>query len=329
MMNVKQIDIREQFQQLITEFSAELYPQHAISNLQCHEPIDEKFDKGFVLFSDDKIRATACVIKNEKLAFKDKKAVCIAYYECVEDVTFSTKLLQTICDYCQKQGYSFMIGPLNGSTWKSYRFAVNPITDSYFSEPFHKAYYTEHFEKFGFEIAAEYVTQIDKTVVLPKNPNSDLNENISFRTLDKTNFETELKNIYGFCKEIFHNNFLYTDIDEKTFLEKYLALKDVLNPEFVLLAEHNGEIVGLLLALHDYYCQTKKRIIVKTLGRKSGTLYTNVVAELSHRIIEIALKHNYQSMLHAFMIESNTSKTLSSKQSGELFRRYKLYCKAL
>jgi hypothetical protein len=325
-MKIEFIDNREKFQQAVKEFSAVLYAQHPFPNLQCNEAVDKNFDKGFVLYANGEIAATACVIKNPDLFFKNENAICIAFYECIENAEASAKLLKTLTEYCRQQGYNYLVGPMNGSTWNSYRFALEPITDSYFSEPFHKHYYVNQFQNFGFQTAAEYITQIDSSLILPDAP-TVLNENISFRTLDKNNYETEMKTIFAFCKEIFRNGFLYTEISEETFLSKYSALKDFINPEFVLIAEDNGEIAGLILVLHDFYCQHEKRMIIKTLGRKSDVRYAGVANELSRRMVKVAIENNYQSVLHAFMHQHNASVKMSKLFSGERFRRYQLFYK--
>ncbi|RZL38438.1 MAG: hypothetical protein EOP00_28540 [Pedobacter sp.] len=327
-MSIEIIDTRDGFQQIIKDFSATLYPQHPFPNLQCNETIDENFDKGFVLYINNKPAAMACVINNANFRFENEKTACIAFYECIENSEASHTLLHTICNYCKKQGYKHLVGPINGSTWNSYRFATETITDSFLSELFHKDYYVNQFEQFGFKTTAEYVTQIDTKLTIPKVSN-DVNEDISFRTLDVENYEAEIKKIFAFCTEVFQNNFLYTAIDEATFLKKYKALKDLINPEFVLIAEHNGETVGLILALHDFYCKHEKRLIIKTLARKSSLYYVGVAQELSAKVVKTALLNNYQCILHAFMHQNNASKNVSRKFSGEPFRTYKLFQKEL
>lgn len=327
-MSIEIIDTRDEFQQMIKDFSATLYPQHPFPNLQCNETIDENFDTGFVLYNEDKPVAMACVIDNVNLRFENEKTACIAFYECIENSEASHTLLYAICDYCKKQGYKHLVGPLNGSTWNSYRFATETITDSFISEHFHKSYYINQFEQFGFNIIAEYITRIDKNLSIPQ-ASTIVNKDILFRTLDVENYETEIKKIFAFCTEVFQNNFLYTAIDEATFLKKYRALKGLIKPEFVLIAEHNGEIVGLILALHDFYHKQEKRLIIKTLARKSGVYYVGIAQELTGRLVKTTIEKNYKSILHAFMHQSNASTKISKKFSGKPFRTYKLFKKEL
>lgn len=327
-MRVEVIDIKENFQQMLKNFSVKLYPQHPFPNLQCNETIDKNFDKGFVLHKDNEPAAMACVICNSYLIFEGKKTACVAFYECIDTPEVSFTLLQFISDYCKSQGFKNLIGPLNGSTWNSYRFATATITDSFLSEPFHKGYYTNQFEQFGFKTIAEYVTRIDTKLVIPK-ASTVLNENISFRNLDIENFEMEMKKVFAFCKHTFRNNFLYTLIDEEAFLKKYIAIKSVINPEFVLIAEHEGEIVGLILVLEDLYCHRERRLIIKTLARKSGADYVGLAQELTSKLLNKASKYDYKSVLHAFMHQNNASTKVSKKFSGQPFRTYKLYQKEL
>lgn len=327
-MMVEVVEDEKVFLKIVTDLSAVLYPHHQFNNLQCHEPIDSQFEKGFVLYNNKQIIATACLIKNEKLRFKGEDTICIAFYECIDCFEASNEILFYVFSHCRLQGYNYIIGPMNGSTWKSYRFTKDRHEDSYITEPFHKGYYAAQFKQAGFEIAAEYITQIAK-VQMPDDIFVDKKLAITYRAIDKQQFEKELKRIFDFCNHVFRKNFLFTEINEITFLEKYLTLKDLITADFVLLAEHKGKVVGLLFALHDYYCQHEKRLVVKTLARKYGAEYTEVARELTRKIVQIALKHNYNSMLHAFMLKSNTSKSVSDSYFGNLFRTYQLFYKEL
>lgn len=68
-MKIEIINTRAQFQQILNAFSLTLYPQHTLPNLQCNEPIDTNFDKGFVLHEKHNVLALACIIKNQNLIF--------------------------------------------------------------------------------------------------------------------------------------------------------------------------------------------------------------------------------------------------------------------
>lgn len=327
-MNIKQIDIKQNYEQLLNAFSAELYPGHSLSNLQCHEPVDDGFYCGFALFRQTAIVGMACVVRNSNLSFEKGRAVCISHYECIDDADASKMILKAVAEYCRKKGYEFLIGPLNGSTWNGHRFSTGPVNDHYFSEPFHKSYYADQFLVSGFGTLAKYLTQIDKQLVIPQRPDI-LNEDIVFRSIDMKNYAAEVRKIFSFCGTIFRNNFLYTPITEAAFLKKYMALQPLIDPEFVLIAEENGAMVGLLLAFHDRYCQDERRLVLKTLGRKSGFNYAGVAHELLRRMVQIAVANDYQSILHAFMHQSNASKNVSNKFSGRPFRQYELFYKAL
>lgn len=327
-MKIETIDSLELFQKVLKDFSLNLYPQHPAQNLQCHEAVDKNFSKGFILYSKGSIAATACLINNNNLFYLKQKTICISHYECINDKQTSKFLLQYISNYSKLQGFKILIGPINGSTWNSYRFALEPIQDSYLNETYHKNYYANQFEDFGFKTAAEYLTRSHNSMDIPEVPEF-LNKNISYKNLNINNFETEMKNIFAFCIDIFKNNFLYTAISEDEFLHKYIKLKNLINPDYVLIAQHNDNIIGFILALHDIYSQNNKRLIIKTLGRKSGATYAGVAHELLRKIYIKALDNGYQIFLHAFMHHNNASKNISRKLSVNPFRTYKIFYKML
>lgn len=319
---------KEVFQELVQELSHSLYHHHATNILLSAETIHDSFEIGFTVRENNKLSASVCIINNTDLFYQNKRACCFSHYECSDNLTTSQYLLQHAINYCKQKGYSYLLGPMNGSTWNSYRFALEPMTDNIFTEPYHQPYYVNQLEHIGFQTAATYVTQLD-SVLKPFEMHVQLDPSITFRTLCMQQYEAELKTIFQFCSTIFQNNFLYTTIEEQNFLNKYLALKDVLQPELILLAEHQGELVGLLLAIHDYHCKFEKRLILKTIGRKRGKQYAGVAHELGLRMLQTAQTQKYQHILHAFMHQRNTSKNLSRKFSGEPFRSYKLFYLAL
>lgn len=327
-MIIQSTDIKVTFENKVKELTSSLYSDYTLSNLQSNEAVDNNFDKGFFLYYKGTLAAAACVIKNPELRVHGGSGLCISHYECINNIDVSRSLLDAITDYCKRKDVSYLVAPMNGSTWNNYRFSVDIISDSYITESYHKEYYANHFEFNGFTTLAEYVSQKDSLLSIPKIPDI-VDKTILFRTLDPENYDAELSTIYEFCKNIFQNNYLYTDISLDAFLLKYKSMKNIINPQYVLIAEDNGEMVGLLLAIHDFYSINEKRLVVKTLGRKHGIRYAGVAHELSKRIIKIAQDNNYQSMIHAFMHRNNISKNVSRKFSGEMFRKYKLFYKSL
>lgn len=327
-MIIQTTSIKVNFEEKVKELTSSLYSDYHLPNLQSHETVDNNFDKGFFLYYKGTLAAAACIIKNPELRVQGGNGLCISHYECIDNIDVSRSLLHSIIDYARKQNVSYLVGPMNGSTWNNYRFSVDVISDSYITESYHKEYYARHFELNGFTTLAGYVSQKDSLLFIPKIPDV-LDRNILFRTLDSQNYDTELSTIYEFCKNIFRNNYLYTETSLDAFLSKYKSMKNIINPQYVLIAEDKGEIVGLLLAIHDYYSMDEKRLVVKTLGRKHGIQYAGVAHELSKRIIEVAQENNYQSMIHAFMHMNNVSKNVSRKFSGKIFRKYTLFYKSL
>ncbi|NJO65766.1 MAG: hypothetical protein HC836_49150 [Richelia sp. RM2_1_2] len=78
-MKIEIINTRAQFQQILNAFSLTLYPQHTLPNLQCNEPIDTNFDKGFVLHEKHNVLALACIIKNQNLIFNHENTIVLPF----------------------------------------------------------------------------------------------------------------------------------------------------------------------------------------------------------------------------------------------------------
>ena len=69
----------------------------------------------------------------------------------------------------------------------------------------------------------------------------------------------------------------------------------------------------------------EKGLIVKTLAKSNSVRYGGMGNVLGSMFKERALKNGYTYILHAFMLESNASRSLSEHFEGEIIREYSLF----
>ena len=69
----------------------------------------------------------------------------------------------------------------------------------------------------------------------------------------------------------------------------------------------------------------KDTIVVKTIARKLGRTYAGLGRSIADAITQIALEKGYSNILHAFMHQQNSSKSLSKKQNAIALKNYALY----
>jgi GNAT superfamily N-acetyltransferase len=243
-------------------------------------------------------------------------------------------LLSRCLQRLQAEGVSLAVGPMDGNTWRRYRFVSEPGEEpSFFLEPENPSVYPAYFLAAGFTPLAEYSSArvsdlTNRHERIPRAIARLKGAGIAWRPLDKRRFEEELRAIYRLSLESFTHNFLYTPIGEEAFLEQYRLIAPHVEPELTLMAEQDGELLGYLFGIPDLN-QTRRgeeldTFIVKTVAvlpqRRAAGLGSVLVAE-SQRI---AHELGYRRAIHALMHDANSSRNISAHYARTM-RRYTLY----
>lgn len=320
---------------LFEKVLSNIYPEN-LSALKQIEGINHQFlHQAYVILQDDKPIGRCCLYNNPNLKYQDKKTACIGNFECINDKNASNELLQHAFNQAKETGFEYIVGPMNGSTWDTYRLAENYDSPVFFLEPYYPNYYSDLLIDAGFQKIARYVSNCDNKKELVEERISSIEkqfieQGVTFRNIDLENYDEELDKLYNFCMRSFQSNFLFTPIEKNTFKEKYQKLKPYIKPEFVILAvDEHQELVGMIFSLENYYDKKRKGIIVKTVARAPSLKYRGMGNILATKFKKKALAAGYEYILHAFMIETNASKVLSKHFSGEHMREYFLYGKEL
>lgn len=327
-MSICNIEILEGvYHPLLSELCKGIYGDH----YQVHLP-EAFLLKSIALLDGKELAAHLSIYHNPNLKYQDRSIHCIGAYECIDDINISTILLEKAVEELKQLGADQVIGPMNGSTWESYRFG-DQKEDGFFLEPKHPSYYVEQFETFGFESVIQYQSNLSRNFEyggekIEALEQSFRKDGIKFRNIDIDNYEKELERVHAFCLEAFEKNVLYTPISLNAFMSKYLPFKNALKEEFIIMAEDEGDLVGLFFCIPDFYYTIEKRLIGKTLARKRGRTYAgmgNVLVHMMHKIIK---EKGYDSFIHALMLTDNHSKSMSEHHyQGNVLSQYHLYHK--
>jgi len=244
------------------------------------------------------------------------------------------QLLEIACRYLTSFNCQIAIGPINGNTWKSYRF----ITDNgnyppFFLEfPFQKVELSS-FLNFGFKPLAQYESVLNTSLnwidgKIEAASESLNNEGFSLRSLNRDEIDDELSKIYALSLKCFNDNFLYSPITLPSFLRLYAPIRTRLDPELILLIEYHTELVAYIFAIPDFSQAQRGEVIdtviIKTLavdpkysGRRLGSWLSQT---LYHRV----QTKGFQKIIHALMIQNNISRKMHSEDS-RIIRKYTLF----
>ena len=209
------------------------------------------------------------------------------------------QLFNKVFEELKKEGIEIIIGPLNGTTWNTYRYVTEKGSRRQFLlEPWNEDYY--------------------KDIKVESAENKDL--------------LTVLNKVYDLTVEAFKNNFLYSELEREIFLKMYMSYEDKIIKKFFKMLYLGDELIGYVFGIPDYaelgYKGKIDTIILKTIavspiynGKGMGYILIN-------SLVEEAEKEGYENVIYALMHQSNVSKNIGLLL-GNMLRKYTLFIKEL
>jgi len=236
-----------------------------------------------------------------------------------------------------------VIGPMNGNTWLKHRLIIeSDDRPPFLMEPIELDHFFNTFQDAGFSVLSQYSSAvIDLTSVQPdfsSLENRFRKRGITIRPINPKSFKSDLINIYQLSLICFAHNFLYTPIDESTFIGTYEASQQHIDPKMVMLAERTAEkdnpndpdssqLVGYVFCIPDLAAVQRNEppaIIVKTLAVLPESPFAGLGTVLVGKAHQQAKDLGYQEAIHALQHENNTSHRISQRFNAQIFRRYAL-----
>ena len=272
--------------------------------------------------------------ENHQLRYQNAPVACVGSYECVNDPTVAYALLARAKNLALRLGHTYLIGPMEGSTWATYRFNLDSQAPSLVT-PTHHAYYPDQWRAAGFAPIAHYVSNLDRTPAydaarLQKFRRVFREKGATLRRLTAENLEGQLGRIGAFCNAAFADNFLFTPQTPVAFAAQYRAVAPLLDQGVSWTVEdHNGQLQALFFGIPDLACITERRLIIKTIATRPGSPFRGMASYLVVEAYAYALAHGYTSLLHAYMHTGNASINSSGKYTVQEHQRHVLLGGAL
>lgn len=247
-------------------------------------------------------------------------------------------LLQGACDDLRHHGCSLAIGPLDGTTWRRYRFIIERGPDPpFFLEPDNPDSWPGHFRKAGFSHLAGYISSLNSDLVCHDPRQEELDRRmaelgVTVRPVNLAGFSGELESIYRLSLVSFAGNFLYSPISRNEFIAMYEKVRPLIRPELALVAEHEGSTVGFVFAIPDF-CQQQRgeqldRVVAKTIAILPDRRYRGLGRLLLNQVLKTAHDLGFRQAIHALMHESNRSVRMGLGDV-RVIRRYALFGRRL
>jgi hypothetical protein len=285
----------------------------------------------FILLNKDEVVGRYAIYENAEIRYLDHKTATIGSYECKNDRVSTHYLLEHARHFAKSRGNTFLIGPMEGSTWNNYRFSASNEHPNFFMEPFHHIDYNTHFRQNGFQSIGTYISNLDADLKYNSLVNEEIEEKLSsggytMRHIDFNELEKDLLALAKFSNENFSDNFLFSHMDEVSFVKKYTQISSLFKKEFIFLIENReGKLEAFCFSIPDYTDALNETLIIKTVARKKDSKIKRLGFYLLSKTYEQAIKLGYTKAIHAFMAQENNSISHSEKLNGKTYKTYHLY----
>lgn len=268
-----------------------------------------------------------------------KNIGCIGEFEC-NNKDNGIQIIKKCEELLKEKGVKVIVAPMNGNTWKKYRALKYSRGDEMFLlENVNPKEHNDIFIEAGFKETHEYtstkglVENAYKSKALRKAEASINDEGISIRHFEKENAYQDLQKIYNVSKIGFERNPLYTPIEEQEFIKQYEPYIDIVDEDFILIAEKDGHEVGFIFCVPDF-TEAQRGLPVKTLILKTIAVLPEYEKfalgnVLLSQIGKKAKEKNFKEWIFAFMYSNNTSQKMAKRNGTEVIREYAIYSKEI
>lgn len=225
------------------------------------------------------------------------------------------------------EGYTALVGPMNGDTWHAYRlvtqsdgsvaFPLEPVSGEFD----HAAFLQAEFTPISTYQSARTALQNAVEELPPSRPG------LVVTPWDGADAEALIGRVFNMSLAAFQRNAFYKPITREAFLELYRPIIPAMDRRFVFFARTTeGRVVGFLFAYPNMTEGSRpSSIVVKSYAsavRGAGWLLLDAV----HRS---AREHGFTHAIHALMHDENQSRDRSARHGGTVFRRYALMGRSL
>lgn len=316
----------------------------------------------FLLYDEGKIvgRIAAINNNNHNKVYESKDGF-FGFFDCINDATVAKQLFEAAQDWLRQKGLTKVLGPVNFSTNEVCGLLIEGFDGPPVAMmPYNAQYYLPLLEQIGFQknvdlrayryTAGNYSERSVK--LLDRIEERLMRNDIILRKINMKKFKEECNAVREVYNKAWDKNLGFVPMTDKEFDYTANDLKMILDPEFCILAEQHGKIVGFALAIPDI-----NQILIKI---KRGRLFpTGLIKLLANkkkidgiRILLLGVVDGYRKMgieacLYGRIIKHFKAKNMKYAEAswtldhndlinkpiedigGKLYRKYRILEKAI
>jgi hypothetical protein len=261
----------------------------------------------------------------------------IGHYASASDEAAAV-LLPAAMRVLEHHACTLAIGPMDGNTWRRYRFVVDAVSEPpFFLEPANPAAWPLQWQCEGFAPLAHYVSSLNADLTQTDDRVSRVAARmdrlgVRIRAARMPELPSDLVRIYRLSQVAFAHNFLYTRLPQAAYLAQYEKILPHIQPDLLLLAERGPDLVGFVFAIPDLAQAARSQpidtFLLKTVAILPDSALAGLGALMAERVQQEGRRLGFLRCIHALMYEKNLSLNTSLRY-GSVMRRYALFSREL
>lgn len=316
----------------------------------------------FLAYDDEKITGRIAAIHNKNHnAFTGENDGFFGFFDCINDQETANMLLKGASEWLTDKGLTKIWGPANPTTndvcgvlvdgFDRPPVAMMPYNAPYYNELFSNAGFHKKTDLLAYELNVSEAN--DRSVRLIETLENRLQRSgITIRKVDIKNFKQEVPKIREVYNKAWDKNLGFVPMTDGEFDFLARDLKMILDPNYCLVAEKEGTIVGFVVAIPDinqilikmkrgrllptglfkllFQKKNITRLRVLTLGVLEGYRKMGIEACLYGHIIKNTYGTKITGGECSWMLEDNYLMNHAIEQiNAKLYKRYRLFEKDL
>ncbi|MBK9720163.1 MAG: hypothetical protein IPO78_00920 [Saprospiraceae bacterium] len=272
MISVKPIHSDKEFDQFVNfvydlyEGDANFVPELFIAQRDHINPKKNPFFENakaqlFLAEENGKIVGRIAAVKDDQLIKFTGEAIGVfGFFDVINEYPVAEALLNAATDWLKKENLKFLEGPYNFST----NHAAGLLVDGFQYPPtvmmtYNKPYYQKFLEQYGLLKKTDVLAYHIETAGFPDRFSKSVDllgqrlasKGITFRKINLKNFEADVKSTVKVYNQAWSKNLGFAPMTDKEFLHAAKDMKMIMDPELVILAEKDNEVIGFSLSLPD------------------------------------------------------------------------------
>jgi GNAT superfamily N-acetyltransferase len=200
----------------------------------------------------------AAILDRNYNRFQDENAGFFGFLETVNDEAVAGALLSQARRWVLDRGANAFRGPVSPST----NYECGMLIEGFDSSPmimmsYNPAYYPELMDRLGLRKAKDLYAYLSSTAEVHTRKIERVAERslaangITVRPIDMKNFQREVELVWNVYNSAWQRNWGFVPMSREEFMLMGKEMKQILKPEFVLIGEKDGRVVGFALGLPD------------------------------------------------------------------------------